>query len=277
MKKTFGCRFLTLIMAILAIMAAGCGKSDEKSVENEVWNKLPDHIGDYYVSTAPLDSLLTTEYELASLVAFFPEHDLYDQHIFLDYEEEPEIRIEDVDRAFPLEVLRKSHGCYYTVYKVKEGGLFYVFFLPSSDDGKPGNYNFVSGEVAYTRHITAPMSRSSFYGIRPGKSTAQDVKEIDPNVELCLVLSSGVFSYSFLEGNKYLRITYKGSDYVDSNPTHLPRNPSDYIVEKIEVIKILEMGFHLGAILPQDLPWNQYTYGPGDGAVSQSDGQSDKQ
>ena len=258
MKKALGCRFLTLIMAILAIMAAGCVrndvKSDGESELNLIWEKYPDHIGDYYVSTAPLDSLLTTEYELASLVAFFPEHDRYDQQIFLDYEEEPEIRIEDVDREFPMEVFRKNHACYYTVYKVKEGGLFYVFFDPYRTDGNPTSYIFTDGIVACSRYLTNPMRRSAFYSIRPGKSTAQDVKDIDPNA----VLSYGaayIFSLSLLKGNKFLFITYH-SDVDPYNPRS-PHNPSNFIVEEIEVVSEVERNFYLNEIFPQDLPWNQ--------------------
>ena len=236
---------LTLLFVEAVFALAGCGETAAEDSRD----KLPDKLGDFSVSSAPLDTLLNAEYDLDALTAFFPTHDGYDQVVFSDYEAEPSLQIEDVDRAFPVEVLRKNRGCYYTVYKVKEGGYFYVLFFPVPSEQDPNT--FVSGSVQYTRYLTEPLALSAFDGIRPGESTALDVKVIDPNLELCLVMSSGLYSYSFLAGNKILCITY------DEAQSDAPlRNPGDLVVRSMEVVDDVEEGFHLGAILPQDLPWN---------------------
>ena len=63
-----------------------------------------------------LDVLLTREYSLSEMDLFFRN--------VLDFG----LSLDSVEGFCPVEVLRENEGVFYTVYKIREGGYWYLFW-----------------------------------------------------------------------------------------------------------------------------------------------------
>lgn len=148
-----------------------------------------------------LDEVLTTEYAIDDLKCFFEKHNTNESIGFnVDMSS---LTITKVHQYFPIEIIR-TNG--YSVYKVREGGYFYVFwvkpFCINSDitDSEPSVY--------FSAYLSASLEESIFDSLKMDVSTAYDVSLLDPSFELSFLSSSGICSYSYLNKDSVMRIIY---------------------------------------------------------------------
>lgn len=159
-------------------------------------------------------SAINNDYSIKELKDFFQPY-----HIDQLANVKETLNINQANEQFPIELTR-SKG--YSIYKVSEGGVYYVFWIHSLVDGVPPILYF----SAYSEDM---KKETDFENIKIGNSTAKDVLIVDPNLEFNFMLSSGVYSYSFLKNDMILKIKYTqiGSALDKKN----------LIVESIEIEK----------------------------------------
>lgn len=218
-----------LSLAVLSIFSlfASCGtdlgnhRQQDELASNTLW---AEQIND---DSQPLEYLLTTDYELDKLEGFFAQTK-GDNPINLS--------IEDVNNRFPIEVLRPNG---YSVYRVKEGGYYYVFW--TGNNSLEGQDALLSHDghvlqlesdplVYFTAYLSSNKDKALFSSIRSGISTIEDTYMIDPYAELVDYLSHATYTYSYLNERELLRISYttierdnKSYDLVCSGFTIVPR------------------------------------------------------
>ena len=192
----------------------------------------------------PLEEVLTKEYPLKELEQFFYGSN---STAILENREES-LYYNEVNKMFPVETMRQNR---YSVYKVKEGGYFYVFwdrYYPNvesiifDEELKPDNMC-----VQFTTYIKEQRSISKFDSIKTNVTTLKDVVLIDPYTELD-VLSSKTCSYSFLNDREMLKIVYKHR--TDG------RTLSNSIVESVSVVSRTNDNYTAcySSIRSEDLP-----------------------
>ena len=154
--------------------------SNPSSIEGESVNSMGQTTG-----TLDLDALLDKETELLKRVNNTDSYQSLittpvDIDIFVDtFDSNPfrafngrKIYISQVAEAIGLECLRqKPDGTLYSVHKVSQGGLLYIFYEPSKNDKR-----------SYLRtwyYVKKPLSYSDFQGIKEG-ADMQKVKKVDP-------------------------------------------------------------------------------------------------
>lgn len=191
--------------------------------------------GDYLIDDATPVSELKNEYSLNDLKEFFKNKK--NEQLGGIGELAPALFLSEVDNRFPIEIIR-SNG--YVVYKVKEGGYFYIFWIHSVDPD-------IEPSVYFTTYLSEELPLSKFSVLTVGSSTAKDVKAVDPEFYLSFVKSSGTYSYSYLNDTAILEIKYKN---IASPLTY-----DALLITKITVISRgdLEGGLY-GMILSKDLP-----------------------
>lgn len=201
MKKTL-CIILAFIFS--AFVFVGCQKEPDKPRETRL-------------STFDFQN----EYSITELEDFFGELPLEEQQIYNKDGARWITQTETLEK-FPAEYSGKprdwpiNSSFDYVIYKVKEGGYYYVFFSGVTPE---------ETYVGFTAHLTKLCKKSDFRSIKAGKSTAADVAKIDPAMEMTFMMSSGIYSTSLLEGGKVFFVKYKHSDkgYTSRN---------DLVVEK---------------------------------------------
>ncbi len=186
-----------------------------------------------------LETGLTTSYKLSELRVFFEGSNLNESVEFKTNTKM--LKYTDVNERFPIQVLR-TRG--YSVYRVEEGGLFYVFWV------SPVSTNATFSEekltVYFTAYLTSNMSIDHFDRITPGISTAKDVKAIDPYMELSFLISNGIFSYSFINEETLLEIEFVSIDPLDEY--------GDLIVKEKKVVSRESVQSQYSLILSSDMP-----------------------
>ena len=235
---------LVFLITILFVFAACGTEGDEKVIESEAY--VEKFFGD---NSKPLSDILTKTYDLQELRSFFGISSKVIGN-FEDEEESKTITIGDANQKFPVECLRED--CY-TVYKVKEGGYFYVFWLDPTDsvfDPATGEYDFTNkvadSIMSFNAYILSPKKASDFDSIKEGMSTAEDVFKVDPAVEISFMLSNGIYSYSLLDDGTMMQIAYYHNKEV--------KVKADLIVIGKSVISKELASSGLSSILPNDLP-----------------------
>ena len=92
------------------------------------------------------------------------------------------ITLNQVNQTFPIECLRTSGDHFYTIYKVLEGGFFYVFWCEALTNNTDENdENNVC--VYFSTYLNSLKDKNDFKNLKEG-DTAQDVYEIDPSLEI---------------------------------------------------------------------------------------------
>ena len=177
-----------------------------------------------------LEDILTKEYGLQELKSFFGEIPPNESVGYELSENKAGLTINYVNENFPIECLRLNH---YVVYKVSEGGYFYVFwslFIDQTSEESGHSVEDVDNAMVYFTAYLYPSSMkraSDFDSIKEGVSTAEDVSRVDPAFELSFLVSSGTRSYSLLEDGSVMEIWYKRSLRVESR--------RDLVVERKEI------------------------------------------
>ncbi len=191
-------------------------------------------------NTKSLDDVLTKSYDLKELLSFFSIYSINETIGKASYEDADPLLFSEVDQYYPVEVFR-SKG--YTVYKVKQGGYFYVFWVmpiinnSSKHEAEPTVY--------FSAYIRSNKSYSDFEFLQNGHRTAKDLEAIDPYFELSFLMSNGIFSYSFLNDETILQVEYSlDGEYKDYESLivkriiEMPRQQSPSVYSSILSIDI---------------------------------------
>lgn len=150
-------------------------------------------------------------YHLKELDEFFEGRSVED-FIRLGEYKTAYLKMEEVNEHFPMENMRSYKYkdeivTSYTVYPVKEGGYYYVFWSTIIDEGIRKIQPYSS--VMSTAYISTPTRDASLFdSIKSGISTAGDVEVIDPYVYMDFTRSSGIFSFSYLDSENVLEVEY---------------------------------------------------------------------
>lgn len=247
MNKPIRISIVVFGVILFAVAVALYGKNQESYVSELGRNKEEVHTKfdseEYYKqygadNVALLEEKLTTSYDIEVLDNFFKNCQC---NVNVGFEGRTEtLYFDDVNKKFPVEVIR-SNG--YSVYKVNQGGYFYVFWEECYD---AETYEPLAPGVYFTTYIASNLNKDTFKNLKIGISTAQDVKEIDPYLELNLLLSNGIYSFSFLNENEIMRIKYADSQNLNEY--------NDLVVESINLVSRENMSSVLSTILPMDIP-----------------------
>lgn len=241
------CKKFVAIICVAVLLCSGCNRKKESSKNgNKITNKKSNVIeekteviwgGFMTDNSTSLCRLLTEEYSCEELKEFFLKCNRNDKSNV-----DTLLSFTQVNEKFPIEVLRKNNHSVYSVYKVKEGGYFYVFWADTAQDalGEPIVY--------FSAHIESVINENLFLTLKIGRSTAIDVQKIDPSFELDFLRSSGTFSYSLLNENEIMEIQYM-DDWESCEHKNL-------IVKKMTVLKRDSTSSKFSIILSKDLPDN---------------------
>ena len=200
-----------LIITIICISLTGCG---EEPIFNASEGMLVNPNGGFITTDTelegykvdndtPLDRLLTREYGLDEISEFFgiktyKETDFYDPYIY----NSEEYTMDMVNERFPIECLRGGETYtnmgvgFYTVYKIKEGGYFYLIWYMS---------NPIKAIEGYYIKELAPAEE--IHNLKMYGNTYEDVLKIAPD---STTFYDGGFRYSItpLDNNTTVFIYY---------------------------------------------------------------------
>lgn len=185
-----------------------------------------------------LEKILDREYDLLDLKDFFGNRCLNSQI----EKTGTTLYFDEVNDKYPVEVIRPQG---YTVYKVTQGGYFYVFWAKSTANDEDGKkYHPV---VYFAVYLSASKESKDFDSLKVGESTADDVRAIDEEAEFNFLLSRGTFSYSYLNEDEVMEIEYTISDKgLDSY--------NDLVIKDITIISRTKGSTCFRSILEKDLP-----------------------
>lgn len=196
----------------------------------------------------PLVDIFKRSYEIKDLKDFFGEISVNESFIYGAVEYEKNLHINYVNERFPIECTRHNGKIgYYSIYKVTNGGYFYVFWTLtlSSQDGLDSDEHPNDAKVYFTAYISTPPKASDFSLILEGISTADDVALVDPAFELSFTSSSAIRSYSLLNDGSILEIKYKRVQTINSR--------KDLVVESKTIVSSAKSSSYLALIYPEDL------------------------
>ena len=233
MKKYIGVCLLAVTCMVLLLLAS----CDNKKGKND----MNDHFFNGYVmdDTKTLESTLTKEYDLNELRSFFKNSNANESIGFGSTE--AALMFSEVNDMYPVEILR-SGG--YSVYKVTQGGYFYVFWVKPFSAGPSRSGNEPS--VYFSSYLSSDISPNRFDSLRPGISTAEDVRRMDPSFELSFLSSNGTFSYSYINDETILQIEYTYQGNIDGY--------DDLIVKEKRIVTRASTPARYSALLSSDLP-----------------------
>lgn len=219
------------LVVLLVFFMPGCCRKENNQLENQFIYEIPVD------NEKRVNSSLLTEYNLIELKNFFGDYSTQEKSTF-DLKDSLDLDFFTVNQTFPIQFFRFNKHCLYSIYKVKEGGYYYVFWSESDSDK--------SILVSDTFYIDRLKQSKDFIDVKIGESTYEEIHQIDPSSELILILSNGVYSYSLLQDEKMLQIKYT------YNQISYRR---DLIVEKIDVVSLDDsFGSKLSLIYTKDLP-----------------------
>lgn len=226
--------WLTIVFSTISIFLTSCESRVNKDFIND--GILNEYVVD---DTTPLESCLTKEYDLVELELFFNGTNSNENLVFNP--EATPLTFSRVDQKFPVEIIR---GGGYSVYKVRQGGFFYVFWVSPLVSGQTKTVG--EPQVYFSAYLASSVSPSKFDSIKPWESTAKDVKQIDPSVELSFVYSSAIYSFSYIDDGSVLVIEYAYQDGINDY--------DDLIVKEKRIVERGLADSRYSVILSNDIP-----------------------
>ena len=173
-------------------------------------------------------------YDILQLQSYFQNGHMNEPEGF--NEENQTIGFNEANAAFPNAVKKNDK---YFAYDVVQGGRFYVFWISPLE----GN---AEKTVYFSAYVKSDVDASVFDSLKIGESTAEDVKELDPDFECVSFLSNAIYSYSYLNEKELIEIRYTTKDQLSSY--------HDLIVEEIKIIPREYSASVFGEIQTADLP-----------------------
>ena len=203
---------------------------------------------DYFTpdNTTPLVNLLTETYALSDLEEYFQIPLSKDYAVLDNVGRTKKLFWNEVNFSFPIQCLRYNNNLHYSVYKVNEGGYYYVFWsVPFGDDmptqsDEPENVI----KVQATLYLDILPSIKLFNSVKKNYSTANDILLIDPHMEMNF-MTSLVSSYSRLYDGRIVIVRYVHTTL---------RSLNDLVVQDIYVCDKNSVNALSAAILSADLP-----------------------
>lgn len=231
---------LIIIISIIATIILVLNHIERKDNVNEFIDILKNKY-DMNINNSKNIESIKNKYSLEDLRNFFG---VFSQQeiVFLNINAQTNYTIKEVNKAFPIEIIRNNNDSLYSIYKVTEGGLYFVFYSISYPQNDIDDKKIT---VSNTIYINSLKKLDDFKEITIDKSDYSDILNISSATELILILSSNISSYTLLENGKLLKVTYK----FDENITDL----KDLIVENIEEVE--DGATALKNILNQDLAY----------------------
>lgn len=228
-KYMYICSVVVACMVLL--LFTSCGNKKEEN--NNFFN------GYVMDDTKTLESNLTKEYDLNELRAFFKDRNANENIGFGS--NVSALTFSEVNDKYPIEILRTGG---YSVYRVRQGGYYYVFWIkPSAADTDQSNSE---PTVYFSAYLSSDISPDRFDSLKPEISTAEDVQQIDPSFELSFLISSGTFSYSYINDDEILQIEYENQGNIDGY--------EDLIFEEKTIVTRASAPTGYSALLSSDLP-----------------------
>ena len=232
--KKYMCICLFIVSCVVILLFASCGNKKDESDMNDIF--FNEYVMD---DIKTLESNLTKEYDLNELISFFKGSNANESIGFGSTVSA--LRFSEVNYRYPVEILRTGG---YSVYRVSQGGYFYVFWIKPFATGTSQSNSEPS--VYFSAYLTSDISPDLFDSLTPGISTAEDVQRIDPSFELSFLISNGIFSYSYINDETILQIEYAYQENIDGY--------DDLIVKEKMIVARDSAPTRYSAILLSDLP-----------------------
>ena len=189
----------------------------------------------------PLEEVLTNEYPLSLLETFFGRHATQGAGMLSDMDAVIKHSMVEVHMNFPIQCLRYHNNVHYSVYKVEEGGYYYVFWTVPLANSQNSDQSI---SVASSVYISRLPSVSEFRWVIKNHTTGEKILEIDPSMEIDF-LASSVRSYSRLDDGRIVLISYRYTNF---------EKLSDLIVDGIWIYPPRTIDSAISAIFDADLP-----------------------
>lgn len=211
-----------ILVAAIAVVCTFTGANPEENTTLTVEKVV--------ITDKPAAEVLTKSYKLEELCAFLNVEIFFESSPMTKNPELP-VRLADVHDKFPIECFKEE----YIVYSVEEGGYFYVF-PDITEPYKVGEQvDFSDISVTNTLYISRVCNVSDFDGIKYGKSSNQDVIDIDPNtITVVDPVSGEIESHSALRDGRVLVISYEKQDDTRSaivTDTKITSIKNEYLLE----------------------------------------------
>lgn len=232
--KKYMCICLFIVSCVVILLFASCGNKKDESDMNDIF--FNEYVMD---DIKTLESNLTKEYDLNELISFFKGSNANESIGFGSTVSA--LRFSEVNYRYPVEILRTGG---YSVYRVSQGGYFYVFWIKPFATGTSQSNSEPS--VYFSAYLASDISPDLFDSLTPGISTAEDVQRIDPSFELSFLISNGIFSYSYINDETILQIEYAYQENIDGY--------DDLIVKEKMIVARDSAPTRYSALLLSDLP-----------------------
>ena len=252
----------SFLFVVLILLLAGCGSQGSadavsnadsiKAVKRDYKKRTKDTGLDIQAdNSVNLDSLDMPAYTLQELNAFFPKYS-WDEIRNYGIESAEMLMLETVNEYFPVQVMRNNEEIRYSIYKVKEGGYYYVIWGVHYCS----QHGIFESFVADTMYMNALRECSDFDSLIIGESTYADLNHIDPASDITLTDPRGIYSFSLLKERKLLRVEYEGLK---------TEGQENLVIKSKEIVTPEEYpATFLVYILPQDIPWTRDEMGRAD-------------
>lgn len=232
--KKYMCICLFIVSCVVILLFASRGNKKDESDMNDIF--FNEYVMD---DIKTLESNLTKEYDLNELRSFFKGSNANESIGFGSTVSA--LRFSEVNYRYPVEILRTGG---YSVYRVSQGGYFYVFWIKPFATGTSQSNS--EPTVYFSAYLTSDISPDLFDSLTPGISTAEDVQRIDPSFELSFLNSNGIFSYSYINDETILQIEYAYQENIDGY--------DDLIVKEKMIVARDSAPTRYSALLLSDLP-----------------------
>ena len=221
--------FLCVMVILLATLGVSCIKQASLSPSN------PDSQGESSTSLfiedqSKLDSVLNRINNVSPYNQLIKKK--INIHTFIEkYANDPQrifdgesLLITTIQNDFSIECLRKTEaGALYSVHKVKQGGLLYIFYRTKSYENT-GRYT----EVKNWFYVLKKLKYADFSSITEG-SPMEDVAAIDPSTHVFMERANkqvdlyGLKTFHYLEDGIFILFyTYKNGKYEVNGQNYQP-------------------------------------------------------
>ena len=229
-----------LLVCVALLHLTSCKKNIQADFDNNL--------------TIESDKLLTHSYPLADLENFIKDRNSNKRYRVFEKNEPTLLFYNELNEKFPIEVLKYGDERAYTVYRVEEGGYYYVFWshaYPSGGTPCDGSAENVCTDtehmiVYFSAYLGSYVKALDIFFLRKNMSTAKDVMMIDPNLEF-VSFSRGYVSYSLLNKTMILEVwyTYTYSEDMDY---------SDLIIKDFNIYPINKSESCFRDVAIEDMP-----------------------
>ena len=172
----------------------------------------------------PIDEELKNSYDINELEQFFKSRTLNESRYNNSIKGTDILSFDEVEERFLVEVLRDND---YSVFKVDQGGYYYVFWIPAIDNVlivDTINSQDVRLVVNSTLYIPSNNKRGGIFEKVSKGDSLSDLHLVDPYVYLNNLLSTGIYAYSFVDKETVIeyKCTYENGEYVVNTKKEIP-------------------------------------------------------